>query len=182
MLDERLEADKEQRKQRDKEDDTELLIMTKSSVMAGLLIPMTMRQLDSPPVITEDDLKPGRLADHALLGQAHSTIAAVCFGLLMLGALLSRTMVPHASQIVARRLADLVSPRDRMLLFAAGILAPVGLYFALIQIPHLSAREWGMRISVFIVPSMPACGAHAADDQPDHRAGSEVDAQAPVRC
>jgi hypothetical protein len=154
MLDERLEADKEQRKQRDKEDDTALLIMTRSSVMAGLLIPMTMRQLDSPPVITEEDLKPGRLTDHALLGQAHSTIVAMCFGLLMLGALLSRTMVPHSSQIVARRLADLVSPRDRMLLFVAGIIGPVGLYFALIQIPHLSAREWGMRISSFLVPSI----------------------------
>ena len=154
MLDERLEAEKERRKQRDKEDDTALLIMTKSSVMADLQIPMSMRQLDSPPVITEDDLKPGRLTDHALLGQAHSTIAAVCFGLLMLGALLSRTMVPNASQIVARRLADLVSPRERMLLFVIGILAPVGLYFAMVQIPHLSAREWGMRITVFLVPSI----------------------------
>ncbi len=153
MLDERLEAGKEQRKMRDKEDDTAVLIMTRSSVMAGLLIPMTMRQLDSPPVISEEDLKPGRLTDHALLGQAHSTIAAVCFGLLVLGALLSRTMVPNVSQIVARRLADLVSPRDRMLLFVAGILSPVGLYFAMIQIPHLSAREWGMRITVFIVPA-----------------------------
>ena len=121
--------------------------------MAGLLIPMTMRQLDSPPLITGEDLKPGRLTDHALLGQAHSTIAAVCFGLLVLGALLSRTMVPHSSQIVARRLADLVSPRDRMLLFVCGILGPLGLYFAMIQIPHLSAREWGMRITVFIVPA-----------------------------
>lgn len=154
MLDERLVAEKERRQIRDKEDDTALLIMTRSSVMAGLLIPMTMRQLDSPPVITEEDLKPGRLTDHALLGQAHSTIAAVCFGLLMLGALLSRTMVPNSSRIVARRLADLVSPCDRILLFGIGILAPVGLYFALIQIPHLSAREWGMRITVFLVPSM----------------------------
>lgn len=154
MLDERLEADKERRKQRGKEYDTALLIMTRSSVMADLQIPMSMRQLDSPPAITADDLKPGRLADHALLGQAHSTIAAVCFGLLMLGALLSRTMVPHASQTVARRLADLVSPLDRLLLFVVGILGPVGLYFALVQIPHLSAREWSMRISSFIVPSI----------------------------
>jgi hypothetical protein len=154
MLDERLEADKERRKQRDKEDDTVLLIMTMSSVMADLQIPMSMRQLDSPPVITGDDLKPGRLTDHALLGQAHSIIAAICFGLLLLGALLSRTMVPYESQIVGRRLADLVSPRDRVLLFVAGILGPVAFYFAMIQIPHLSAREWGMRITAFLVPSI----------------------------
>ncbi len=153
MLDERLEAEKEQRKMREKEDDTSFLIETKSSVMAGMLTPMTMRQINSPPVLTEDDFKPGRLADHAVLGQAHSTIVAVCFGLLMLGALLSRTVVPHASQIVGRRLADLVSPRDGMLLFVVGILAPVGIYFALIQIPHLSAREWGMRITGFLAPA-----------------------------
>jgi hypothetical protein len=115
-------------------------------------IPMTLTQINSPPVITGEDLKPGRLTDHALLGQAHSTIAAVCFGLLVLGAILSRTMVPHSSQIVARRLVDLLSPCERMLLFAIGILGPVAFYFAMIQIPHLSAREWGMRISVFLVP------------------------------
>jgi hypothetical protein len=154
MLDERLEMEKEKRKQRDKEDDVSYMIMTRSSVMADLQIPMTMRQLDSPPAITEDDLKPGRLADHALLGQAHSTIAAVCFGLLMLGALLSRTMIPNASQIVARRLADLISPCDRMLLFVVGILGPLALYFALVQIPHLSAREWGMKLTGFLVPSI----------------------------
>lgn len=154
MLDERIEAEKEQRKNREKEDDMGLLMMTKSSVMAGLALPMILRQPDSPPLITDEDLKPGRLTDHALLGQAHSIIAAICFGLLLLGALLSRTVIPHVSQIVARRLADLVSPRDRMLLFVIGILGPVGLYFVLIQIPHLSARDWGMRITVFLVPSL----------------------------
>ena len=33
---------------------------------------------------------------------AHATIMALCFGLLTLGALLSRTVVPHGAQIVAR--------------------------------------------------------------------------------
>lgn len=154
MLDERLDAEKEQRKQRDKEDDTMLLLETKSSVMASLTLPMVRRQLNFPPVLAENDFMPGRLLDHALLGQAHATISAICFGLLMLGALLSRTVVPHSSQIIASRLACLVSPRERVLLFVAGILVPVGLYVALIQIPHLSAREWGMRISIFIVPSI----------------------------
>jgi hypothetical protein len=151
LLDERFEAEKERRWKLT--DDISYLLQTRSSVMAGMTMPMMMRQLNSPPVITDEDFKPGRLADHALLGQAHSTIAAICFSLLMLGALLSRTVVPHASQIVARRLAYLVSPRERMQLFVFGILGPVGLYFALIQVPHLSAREWGMRISVFLAPS-----------------------------
>jgi hypothetical protein len=154
MLDERLEAEKEQRKKRGNEAATQYLIHTKGSIMVHMTMPMTTNNFNSPPAITAEDLKPGRLADHALLGQAHATIAAVCFGLLMLGALLSRTMIPNASRIVALRLADLVSPRDRVLLFAVGIIGPVGLYFAMIQIPHLSAREWSMRISSFLVPSM----------------------------
>ena len=153
MLDERIEAEKEQRKVRDKAHETLIMTETKSSIMAHLTVPVTMRQFNSPPVLTEDDFKPGRLVDHALFGQAHASVAAVCFGLLMMGALLSRTVVPYPAQIIGRRLADLVSPRTRMLLFVIGILGPVGMYFALIQIPHLSAREWGMKISGFLAPS-----------------------------
>ncbi len=153
MLDERLEAEKGQRKARSKEDHTTYLIETKGSIMARLQMPAVAHQVNSPPVSTEDDFKPGRLTDHALLGQAHATIAALCFGLLTLGALLSRMVIPQAFRSVACRLADLISLRDRMWLFGIGILGPVVLYFALIQIPILSAREWSMGLSNFIVPA-----------------------------
>lgn len=152
LLDEKLVAEKEQRKARGKEDPISRWIETKGSVMACLQMPVVTSQVNSPPVLSEDDFKPGRLTDYALLGQAHTTITAVCFGLLALGALLSRAMVPHATKLVARRLADLISPCDRMLLFVVCIFGPLGFYFALIQIPHLSARDWSMRISGFIAP------------------------------
>lgn len=153
LLDEQLTVEKEQRKAKGKEDFTlNHMIETKGSIMACLQVPMVIGQVNSPPVLREDDFKPGRLTDHALLGQAHATIAAVCFGLLALAALLYGAVVPRTSQIDGYRLADLVSPRDRILLFVIGILGPLGFYYALIQIPHLSAREWNMRISGFIAP------------------------------
>lgn len=153
VLDERMELEKKQRTDRSREESPEeRLIFLKGSCLASLSIPMIIKQVLSPPTISGQDLHPGRMVDHALLGQMHATVTALCFILLMLVALVFRTVVPRGPRAVAHRMADLVSPHDQIFLLAAGVLCPAGLYVALIQFPDLSAREWAMKSSGFLAP------------------------------
>lgn len=134
--------------------DTESMLMeTKSSVMTSLTLPVTRRQADAPPPITETDLRPGRYADHALFGRVHAlaswAILGFCAGL----AAISRIRASEANNRMAGRLQGLLQGQDWLWIFAGGIIVPLLWFFAITHFTPLSAREWSMRMTVFYQPA-----------------------------
>ncbi|MCB1131605.1 MAG: hypothetical protein KDN05_10780 [Verrucomicrobiae bacterium] len=148
----RLEDEKAARTERAKASDESTSVVFKGSLLAGLTMPMVTRQVNSPPVLSEDDFRPGRYTDHALLGQLHSLAAALLFLVLASGVFLARAMQPRLVHGFGERLAELVPPGDRVRILIFGIVVPLGLSFVLSRLTPLSAREWSMRISGFVAP------------------------------
>ena len=129
------------------------LMETKSSLMAGLTLPMVRRQADAPPPITEADLRPGRYADHALFDRAHALVSWAILGLCAGLAALSRLRESEANNRMAGRLQDLLSWQDWVRIFVGGILVPLLWFVAVTHLTPFSAREWSMRITGFFQPA-----------------------------
>ncbi len=131
------------------------LLDTKSSVMAGLTLPTISHHLNSPPPITDADLRPSRYADHALFGRLHALVSGVVFAILagITGGIgLSRCGLSNRS--LSGRLQHLFRFHDWAWVVAGGIIAPL-LWGALVDdFTPLSAREWGMKISGFLLPGL----------------------------
>ncbi len=130
------------------------LVEEKASIMTVLSLTSAANQVDSPPPITEADLLPGRLADHALFGRAHAlaswTILGICAGI----AALSRLRGDKSVIRLSKRFQDLVVGSDWVRILIGGILLPVLWYFAVTRLTPFSAREWSMRSSGFLLPAM----------------------------
>lgn len=124
------------------------------SLMAGLSLPVVSSQVKSPPPVTEADLKPGRLADHALFERACSIAAWILLGLAAGLAGLHRFRHGTLNHRLATRLSLLVAPIDWILLISGGILLPLLCYFLVTRFTPLSFRDWSLRWTVFMVPSL----------------------------
>lgn len=121
------------------------LIEQKASMLAGLTLPMIARQVREQPPLTDDDLRPSRLAEHALIQRA----VAGAGGIILLLAAGIATLVFVLANLVHRklsyRLCDLLDGRDWLRVIAITALAPVLLHGMLVYFTPLSAREWSMR-------------------------------------
>lgn len=124
------------------------------SIIAGTTIPMMGSQVKSPPPITEEDLKPGRLADHALFERACSIAAWILLGSAAGLAGLHRFRHGILNHRLAARLSLLGTPIDWILLISGGILLPLICYFLVTRYTPLSFRDWSLRWTVFMVPSL----------------------------
>jgi hypothetical protein len=148
----RLHQQNEERRKFGGLDDTALL-ETKSSAMTSLTLAAGRRQVESPPPITEADLRPGRYADHALGGRAHSlaswAVLGICAGLAALNGLRGDKSTVRLS----KRLQNLFRWNDWLWILGVGILIPLLWYFAVTRLTPFSAREWSMRITGFLVPA-----------------------------
>lgn len=153
----KLHEDTRRERHREQRNDSEqtFLIETKSSVMAGLTLPSISHQLNSPPPITDSDLRPSRYADHALFGRLHALASWLVFGIfagITGGIGLSRCGAVNRS--LSARLQPLFRRGDWAWVIVGGIIAPL-LWGAIIYYATpLSAREWGMKISGFLLPGL----------------------------
>lgn len=124
------------------------------SLMAGLSLPVVSSQVKSPPPVTEADLKPGRLADHELFERACSIAAWILLGSAAGLAGLHRFRHGALNHRLAARLSLLAAPIDWILLISGGILLPLLCYFLVTRFTPLSFRDWSLRWTVFMVPSL----------------------------
>lgn len=130
------------------------LVEQKASIMTGLTLTMATNQVDFPPPITEADLLPGRLADHAVFGRAHAlaswAILGICAGLAALSCLRGDQAVIRLS----KRLQGLFGWSDWLWIGVGGIVIPLLWFLAISRFTPLSAREWGMKPSGFLLPAL----------------------------
>lgn len=98
----------------------------------------------SPPPLTDEDLKPGRMVEHLLASRAGSLAVWVLLGLGMLAVALFRYCLPPWMLRLAQRINALLLPVDWAWMLGAGVLLPFGYVTALTRCTPLGGQEWGL--------------------------------------
>lgn len=129
------------------------LVGQKASIMTGLTLTVATNQVDFPPPITEADLRPGRFADHAVFGRAHALASWAILGICAALAALSRLRGDKTVIRLSKRLQDLFRRGDWLWIGVGGIVIPLLWFLAISRFTPLSAREWGMKPSGFLLPA-----------------------------
>ncbi|MEO5917458.1 MAG: hypothetical protein ABIS50_24735 [Luteolibacter sp.] len=144
--------EKDEREKRWKASPQAELVTQRASVLASLTLPVLVRQVKTPPRLTDDDLRPGRYADHAVLERFGSWAAFLLLGLCAAGAAAFRFHQRPLARKLSARMVDLLRPSDWVWMFVGGIIFPVVWYFVISRLTPFSAREWSARWTVFIQP------------------------------
>jgi hypothetical protein len=145
----REQLERTEREARERAPGRDLPPHERGSLLArGLITPSVIRV---PPELTEQDLRPGRLADHAAFDRASAMAAWWILGVGAVGAgwFFRRRVVIRA---LAVRMLDLLRPSDWGWLLLGGVAAPVLWYLAVTRLTPLSAREWSLGSSGFLLP------------------------------
>ena len=151
-------AAEEQRERTEREDRSrdrseqagDSLIHQRGSILVTSLA-LTSSIVKSAPVLTESDLRPGRLADQALFDRVSAVVTWLGLGLGVAGVgwLFRGRPVIRA---LAVRMQDLLRPADWGWILVGGVAAPVAWYLAITRLTPLSAREWSLGSSGFQLP------------------------------
>lgn len=142
QLDVELEDDKLARTIRRVPDAEEAL--PRGSLLAGLSIPLIAKQVKSPVPLPRDDLRPGRLADHSVIGSILS--GTLSFLLLLASGLVVWVRFRHGpyGRRVSESLCTLPRPGDWLAMFGFGVVAPLVWFLAVTRLTPLSSREWSV--------------------------------------
>lgn len=124
-----------------------------SSILAANTLSSIVNEVQSRVPITEADLKPGRLADHAMFERACSIAGLILLGTASGLAAFHRFRHGQVCHRLATRLSRLASTADWMWMFAGGIIVPLLCYIIVTRFTPLSFRDWSLRWTVFLVPS-----------------------------
>jgi len=124
-LHQRVQADKETRKQHGRTSPVVDLVTSHGSVFASMALPVIVSQVANPPAITEADLRPGRYAEHALFERAASLSAWAALGLCAALAALSRYRVNPQVRVLAPRMLDLLRASDWAWILLGGVMLPL---------------------------------------------------------
>lgn len=150
-LHDRKKADKEARDQRRRGSPTDDLVMKRVSLFASLtIVPMVSNHVQSPPVLTDSDLRPSRYADHALFSRVISIFAWAFFGLCAGFAALHRFRQSPLVRSLSARMLDLLHPSDLAWVITGGMLLPIIWHSIIIHLTPLSSREWTLKFGGFL--------------------------------
>ena len=124
-----------------------------SGLLAGYVIYSTYHQALAQPPLTDGDLKPGRMLDHAVLSWL---CVHACWVLLGLGLALMAVYRLRGS-ILTRRLAgrmeDLLSAADWVWISGLGVLLPFAYVMAVNRLTPLGGMEFGMYRVGLLMPT-----------------------------
>ncbi len=153
-IDEKIKADKEERKAKHKSEDIEINIESKSGLLAGLVIPGVSNQVANPPKINDELLKPGRLADHELA----SILCAIISCILLIMAMLFVGIIHFRSSTMVRKLSSRIvralTWKDWAWLIGAGVILPFIYVLVVNRFTPLGGRDFSLRHTKFLLPSV----------------------------
>jgi len=98
----------------------------------------------SPPPLTDDDLKPGRLTDHEFFSRACCLAAWLLFAVSMGLFALARFRLPAVVRRLVPRIGLLLRPVDYGWLIGAGILLPYAYMMIINRFTPLGGRDWSI--------------------------------------
>jgi len=140
-LDERLKERRKEVRARQSAESGDRAEARASTLLSTSLI----NSVKSPPPLTDDDLKPGRLTEHEILSRAccltEWLLFAVCLGMVAL----FRFRLPAVVRRLVPRIGLLLRPVDFAWLIGAGILLPYAYMMMINRFTPLGGRDWGIR-------------------------------------
>ncbi|MCP5542426.1 MAG: hypothetical protein H7A49_00825 [Akkermansiaceae bacterium] len=122
-------------------------IHAKGSLITSLAAPMIGRQVKSPPLIDDADLKPGRLADHALAGRLLTGMTALLLVLVAATAVAVRYRHGAFSRKLSERMILLLHPGDWLVMGLLGVVLPLAWFLVVTRLSPLSFRDWNPKFA-----------------------------------
>jgi hypothetical protein len=129
----------------------------RAGMIAGLSLPTARDVVLHPPEITDEDLKPMRVAEHEFIAKIMLGAWTLSLGVLATLTGLYRFRGGVLRRVLAERLGGLLDWRDWAWITGAGVIAPLLTCLVLVHLPSTGAREW----SVIAVNFLPPCGVLA---------------------
>ncbi|HEY8960887.1 MAG TPA: hypothetical protein VIM57_01695 [Luteolibacter sp.] len=115
-----------------------------SSYWAGLALPMVSAIVPNPPQLSDEDLKPGRWADHELLAKFLAVWAAVVMAIYAGAVTLFRFRGGEMHRKLSARLTETLSPADWTWILIAGVVLPFLVLQGFMRTPWIGGREWSI--------------------------------------
>jgi hypothetical protein len=123
------------------------------SLLAKTALGVAGRQTRDIVPITNEELKPGRIADHALAGRLVGFLAWLLLGSVLLASLLYRFRASKLIRRLSDRMLGLMKPVDWMWIIAGGVILPLAFHQFIQRLTPLGGREWSLAASSFTAPS-----------------------------
>ena len=132
-----------------KESDFYRLIQQKGSIFSSLTIPMLERAVSNPLPITNDDLRPGRRADHALTGRLFAVGSWITLGISLAAVTAYQARHGVFQKTTAKELTLLLTKKDWIWIIGAGVIFPAVWFWTIAQLSPLAAHEWSIMATRF---------------------------------
>lgn len=120
--------------------------------LTGFSLPMVSKQVNSPPPISESDLKPMRMAEHELLGGLGVLAAAVLILPVALAVFLFRFVATPVIRVPAKRFAATLGVLDWFWVIGLGVATPILCFLLVNRFSPLGGRDYGSAHFVFAFP------------------------------
>lgn len=129
-------------------------VKKRGSLLNSLTLPMVGLQVVNPPAISQQDLLPGRMTDHALFSSVLIPLGAVLVGIAALVVLLLRLRSSRTLGTLAPRFALLLDSRDWSWIFGCGVVLPIVAVLSLTTFTSLGGRDFSIRHTLFLFPAV----------------------------
>ena len=126
---------------------------TNGALLASLSLPMVVRQMVEPPPLRDDDVKPGRLADHELFARASCIGVWILLMVVFCGTAGYRYRSPALIRGIAKRMDTLMRPADWAWLLVAGLVMPLVYVMILNRLTPLGGRHFGLQTTLMLLPA-----------------------------
>ncbi|MES2922226.1 MAG: hypothetical protein V4819_11805 [Verrucomicrobiota bacterium] len=126
---------------------------TNGALLASLSLPMVARQMVEPPPLTDDEVKPGRLADHEIFSRASCIGVWILLMVIFCGAAAYRYRSPVLIRRLAKRMEALMLPADWAWLLGVGLLMPLAYMMILNRLTPLGGRQFGLHTTLLLLPA-----------------------------
>lgn len=123
------------------------------ALLASLTLPMVARQMETPPPLTDDDVKPGRLADHELFARTSCIGAWIILLVILCGTAGYRYRSSALIRRLAKRMEALMRPADWAWLLGGGLLLPLTYAMILNRLTPLGGRDFGLQTTFMLLPA-----------------------------
>ncbi|MEO5713131.1 MAG: hypothetical protein ABIT37_06550 [Luteolibacter sp.] len=114
-----------------------------TGIFLGRVIRDSSKRVVGQPLLTDQDLKPGRLVDHEYFSWLCAGMGSLLMGFGLGSVSLYRFRVSALSRRLAGRMVALLGTRDWMWIFGLGVLLPFGWVMVINRLTPLGGREMG---------------------------------------
>ncbi len=132
------------RKESKKRSPSRDLLYEKGSELAGMFGTSASPTLKNPPILTDEELRPGRLIDHEVLSRACCYITWITLMVAMGVAAAFRFRSPILIRRLAGRMESLMGPADWAWIVGGGVLLPFCYVMAVTRLTPWGGREFGL--------------------------------------